>query len=310
MAAEGRSVDEDVLLEVDVGFNEFDDELLNEDELISETAASSKDEVQRKSNEAKSEDKKTSNCELQNVRESRKPSKDKINNKTLVNEDGEISSPNEDMDIDLQTTDVRNDSSKRHEGADDSYGKNKGIRTRRSDRTVIHKRGLDASSDEKMDLDEPNQVKRLKIGDFHTVGGKLAEQKKKRGGVKKRSRMSKYLLLREEQQRHVRPSTDHLFVPLTITENDSTEDIAKELADRLEEAKTDLIHRVVKCIGHTKALQLFEETLEIQEQGGIPTANKDRRRTSGGVFLYLLKAKEYATKEQVKEIYKIYKKNC
>ena len=45
----------------------------------------------------------------------------------------------------------------------------------------------------------------------------------------------------------------------------------------LQQAKTNLIQRVVKCIGCEKALKLFRDTKEVQMHGGMWTKDNQRR---------------------------------
>jgi len=130
---------------------------------------------------------------------------------------------------------------------------------------------------------------------------------KKRGGRKKRKRP---LHDRPTDQQRCgnynqrKPKIGKLFEPLKVTSDDSEEAVAKEIAEKLNESKTMLIQRVVRCIGCEKALKLFKDTKEIQNHGGMWTNDRQRWRTSGGVFLALLKNR-YATKEQSKWIFAV-----
>ncbi|XP_074993399.1 phosphorylated adapter RNA export protein isoform X4 [Calonectris borealis] len=54
-----------------------------------------------------------------------------------------------------------------------------------------------------------------------------------------------------------------------ITEEDSEEKVADEIAYRLCEPKKDLIARVVKIIGKRKAIELLMETAEVEQNGGL-----------------------------------------
>ncbi|XP_054843502.1 phosphorylated adapter RNA export protein [Eublepharis macularius] len=88
-----------------------------------------------------------------------------------------------------------------------------------------------------------------------------------------------------------------------ITEDDSEEKVADEIAYRLCEPKKDLIARVVKIIGKKKAIELLMETAEVEQNGGLLIVNGTRRRTPGGVYLNLLKNTPSITGEQIKEIF-------
>ncbi|KAG9487877.1 phosphorylated adapter RNA export protein [Eleutherodactylus coqui] len=88
-----------------------------------------------------------------------------------------------------------------------------------------------------------------------------------------------------------------------ITEADPEDKVADEIAYRLHEPKKDLIERVVKTIGTKKAIEILMETAEVEQNGGLFVMNGTRRRTSGGVYLNLLKNTPSITSDQVKEIF-------
>ncbi|XP_054034647.1 phosphorylated adapter RNA export protein [Dryobates pubescens] len=88
-----------------------------------------------------------------------------------------------------------------------------------------------------------------------------------------------------------------------ITEEDSEEKVADEIAYRLCEPKKDLIARVVKILGKRKAIELLVETAEVEQNGGLFIVNGTRRRTPGGVYLNLLKNTPSVTEQQIKEIF-------
>ncbi|XP_051056745.1 phosphorylated adapter RNA export protein [Phodopus roborovskii] len=88
-----------------------------------------------------------------------------------------------------------------------------------------------------------------------------------------------------------------------ITEDDSQEKVADEIAFRLQEPKKDLIARVVRIIGTKKAIELLMETAEVEQNGGLCIMDGSRRRTPGGVFLNLLKNTPSISEEQIKDIF-------
>ncbi len=49
------------------------------------------------------------------------------------------------------------------------------------------------------------------------------------------------------------------------------------------------ITRVVERLGNERALQFLEEALQIEDEGGMSTSDEKRRRTPGGVYLYLIR---------------------
>lgn len=88
-----------------------------------------------------------------------------------------------------------------------------------------------------------------------------------------------------------------------ITEEDTEEKVADEIAHRLREPKIDLIERVVAVIGTKKAIELLEETATLEEGGGVYTLDGSRRRTPGGVYLNLLKNTPGISKSQLRKIF-------
>ncbi|XP_033987418.1 phosphorylated adapter RNA export protein [Trematomus bernacchii] len=88
-----------------------------------------------------------------------------------------------------------------------------------------------------------------------------------------------------------------------VTEDDLEDRVTDEIAYRLREPKKDLIERIVKVIGNKKAIELLGETATLEENGGVFTMDGSRRRTPGGVYLYLLKNTPSISKGQIKKIF-------
>ncbi|XP_037714242.1 phosphorylated adapter RNA export protein [Drosophila subpulchrella] len=80
-------------------------------------------------------------------------------------------------------------------------------------------------------------------------------------------------------------------------------DVATEMASKLYEEKDELLVRVVEILGMDLPLQLYKETQRIEADGGMMIKNGKRRRTPGGVFLFLLKHHDSITQEQQKSIF-------
>ena len=59
---------------------------------------------------------------------------------------------------------------------------------------------------------------------------------------------------------------------LTISADSSETEIAQDMALKLHEEKMDLILRVVQIVGKDTAIELFHETQEVENDGGILTA--------------------------------------
>lgn len=81
------------------------------------------------------------------------------------------------------------------------------------------------------------------------------------------------------------------------------EDFASDLATKLREENSELILRTVCVIGKEASLELFRKTQQIEKDGGMLTIYKNRRRTPGGIFLFLLKSSNDFDEKQKKEIF-------
>lgn len=61
--------------------------------------------------------------------------------------------------------------------------------------------------------------------------------------------------------------------------------------------------RVVNILGRELSIKLFKETQKIESDGGMLIVNGMRRRTPGGVYLFLLKNCDDISKKQKKDIF-------
>jgi len=61
--------------------------------------------------------------------------------------------------------------------------------------------------------------------------------------------------------------------------------------------------RIVEVLGRDLPMKLFKETQRIEKDGGMMIMNGQRRRTPGGVFLFLLKHSEEVPQDQKKLIF-------
>ncbi|XP_045471404.1 phosphorylated adapter RNA export protein [Harmonia axyridis] len=80
-----------------------------------------------------------------------------------------------------------------------------------------------------------------------------------------------------------------IILDLHTTIENTDEEIAKDMANKLFELKENLIERSLKLIGKEKCFEVFKQTQEIEADGGLSVMNWTRRRTPGGVFFHLIK---------------------
>lgn len=93
------------------------------------------------------------------------------------------------------------------------------------------------------------------------------------------------------------------ILDLNVAEDCANEAFAAELANKLCEEKDELMLRIVTILGKEIPIKLFKETQKIEADGGMLIVNGARRRTPGGVFLFLLKHNEEIDKEAKKAIF-------
>src|SRR5271170_2392003 len=70
----------------------------------------------------------------------------------------------------------------------------------------------------------------------------------------------------------------------------SINEVASMIAQTLGETEPialQQLQRIVWALGRTQSRQLFEQTIQIEENGGLMLQNGSRRRTPGGVFFHL-----------------------
>ena len=89
------------------------------------------------------------------------------------------------------------------------------------------------------------------------------------------------------------------------------DDIGKEIADKLQEEKVDMIIDLIKILGRREVWNFFCQTQKVESEGGMVINNGARRRTAGGVLMHLLrnsekeeiqrKAKDFFRESQKKE---------
>ncbi|XP_046663080.1 phosphorylated adapter RNA export protein-like [Homalodisca vitripennis] len=74
-------------------------------------------------------------------------------------------------------------------------------------------------------------------------------------------------------------------------------------SQELRESKIDLILNVVLVLGKEKAIALYNETKDVEDNGGMLLMNGERRRTAGGVYFLLLKRDNTISSDATKEIF-------
>ncbi|KAK4292679.1 hypothetical protein Pmani_034373 [Petrolisthes manimaculis] len=93
------------------------------------------------------------------------------------------------------------------------------------------------------------------------------------------------------------------LVNVEDSEDLTDRDLGLKLAEALMERKPELIVRVIAVLGRSKALQVYKQTQEVERDGGLMIMNGSRRRTSGGVYLMLLKSWPGVGKEELAGIF-------
>lgn len=92
--------------------------------------------------------------------------------------------------------------------------------------------------------------------------------------------------------------------PLHVSHDSDPFVVGRELAYRLSEVKLRTFGHVVRVLGSDIAMEIFDETKRLVERGGLITDDGQRKRTPGGTFLYLMRARGYADAAQIKDIFK------
>ncbi|XP_069701874.1 phosphorylated adapter RNA export protein [Periplaneta americana] len=90
---------------------------------------------------------------------------------------------------------------------------------------------------------------------------------------------------------------------LHVTVDNTDEEVASDIANKLCEEKDDLILKVVDVLGRQKAIDIFKATKKIEEDGGMMVLNNSRRRTPGGVFFLLVKKDDTVQHEKLNMIF-------
>lgn len=139
--------------------------------------------------------------------------------------------------------------------------------------------------------------KRFRSTSFGGVGCGVIREQRKNVKLRLGKRNSS-----DESQDSFQNAPRHIL-DLNVTDDCSEEMFAAELARKLCEEKDDLMLRVVHVLGKEIPAKLFKETQKIEADGGMLIMNGARRRTPGGVFLFLLKHNEEIDKDDKRSIF-------
>mmetsp|Transcript_6258 Transcript_6258/g.7186 ORF Transcript_6258/g.7186 Transcript_6258/m.7186 type:complete len:268 (+) Transcript_6258:53-856(+) len=105
------------------------------------------------------------------------------------------------------------------------------------------------------------------------------------------NRKAKRKLKQQEKDRHrnVKPKLDSKGSnhPKEESAGSALHDQVKEACTELNENNKELVAQIHKRVGSDKFADLVKETLSIEASEGMKTADGSRRRTPGGVFMYL-----------------------
>lgn len=93
------------------------------------------------------------------------------------------------------------------------------------------------------------------------------------------------------------------ILDLSVNSEATNEEVAQDIALKLYEEKDDLLLHAINIVGKDTPMKVFSETQKIELDGGMMTMDGQRRRTPGGVFLFLLKHCSEISKEEKKKIF-------
>ncbi|PAV73426.1 hypothetical protein WR25_04657 [Diploscapter pachys] len=81
-----------------------------------------------------------------------------------------------------------------------------------------------------------------------------------------------------------------MMMSLEFAVDTPLEQLGEEMAQAMGEKETDTIRLIVQHIKQEKAIELFNDMREIETAGGMMILDGSRRRTPGGVFIFLFKS--------------------
>ncbi|KAK9511525.1 hypothetical protein O3M35_000164 [Rhynocoris fuscipes] len=90
---------------------------------------------------------------------------------------------------------------------------------------------------------------------------------------------------------------------LEVNETNSFEEVAEDITKKLKERNQELILKIVIVLGKEKAIQVYEKTRLIEKMGGMLINNGSRKRTSGGVFIFLVRSDKEISDDKLMAIF-------
>lgn len=90
---------------------------------------------------------------------------------------------------------------------------------------------------------------------------------------------------------------------LELSPSDDPTELCEKIAQSLREEKSHLIRSICDVIGVPKTIELYKQTVDIENGGGMLTLKGDRRKTPGGVFIQLVKEDPTVNKVQIDKIF-------
>ncbi|KAK2704521.1 phosphorylated adapter RNA export protein-like isoform X2 [Artemia franciscana] len=128
----------------------------------------------------------------------------------------------------------------------------------------------------------------------------LTKEKERRGVKRGHRKPKKKIQSKNDGARYLQP--------LVTTAENKNEEVAKDIQTKLFENNYDLIENIVNTLGKEAAIRLYNETRDVEEMGGLKTVDNYRRRTSGGVFFFLVRKDDNFPMNLVTEIFKPHNK--
>ncbi|CAO4370308.1 unnamed protein product [Caenorhabditis nigoni] len=86
-------------------------------------------------------------------------------------------------------------------------------------------------------------------------------------------------------------------------EGSTLDELGNQVAAAMGEKDPDTVKKIVNAIGRELALKLFNDTKEVEQNGGMKVADGSRRRTPGGVFITLFKMDPSVSRETKNTIF-------